>query len=71
MRANVPAITKLIEDNFDGSKKKFAEAIGVERSFVSTVIHGNGKGAGAKFFGGVMRYCEKEGMDFKKYIFLR
>lgn len=68
-KPNVEKIKELIDKKFNGNQSKFAQAIGVERSQVSRILK-NGKGAGAMFFGGLMKYCEQEGLQFKDYIFL-
>lgn len=67
---NIPAISGLINNDFEGNKAAFAQAIGVNRSQVSQIINKKGKGAGANFFGGLLAYCEKNCLNFKDYIFL-
>ena len=69
MTPNIASINELINTRFDGNKAAFAKAIGVSRAQVSMLIH-EGKGAGAAFLGGLIAYCEQEGLDFKDYIFL-
>lgn len=69
MVPNIESINQLINNRFGGNKAAFAKAIGVTRPQVSMILNG-GKGAGAAFFGGLIAYCEKEGLDFKDYIFL-
>lgn len=70
MIPNIPAIVDLIENSFQGNKAAFAQEIGVNRSQVSMIIHQEGKGAGAFFFGGLMAYCDRTGLNFRDYIFL-
>jgi hypothetical protein len=69
MIPNIPSLNELIQERFEGNKSAFATAIGVGRTQVSKVLN-NGVGAGSNFFGGLIRYCELERIDFKKYIFL-
>lgn len=69
MRVNRIAVDKLIKERFGNNKAEFARAIGVERSQVSQIVN-TGKGAGAKFYGGLMAYCEREGLDYKDYIII-
>lgn len=70
MLPNVIAIDQLITTRFAGNKAAFAEAIGVNRSQVSLIINQDGRGAGSNFFGGLMSFCDREGLNFRDYIFL-
>jgi hypothetical protein len=69
MEVNRVAVNQLIDERFNGNKAEFARAIGVERSQVSLIIN-TGRGAGAKFYGGLIAYCEREGLDYKNYIII-
>lgn len=69
MKPNVNQIQKLIDEKFEGNKSAFAETIGVERSQISHMLN-HGNCVGAKFFGGLYLYCEKNSLNFKDYIFL-
>ncbi|ERK29974.1 hypothetical protein [Clostridium intestinale] len=68
MKPNIAAIQGLINLRFNGNKSSFAKAIGIERSHVSKVIS-TGACAGATFFGALMEYCKKEGLNFEDFIF--
>ena len=69
MKPNIIAIEELISKKFNGNKAEFARCIGVERSQISKIVN-HGLGGGSLFFGGLISYCEKEGLDFKHYILL-
>jgi hypothetical protein len=69
MEANKNKIQDLINEKFNGNKSAFAKAIGVERSQISALIN-HGKCVGAKFYGGLIAYCEQNKLDFRDYIFL-
>ena len=69
MRANVSNIKKLIDEKFSGNNALFAKTIGVERSQVSTLLN-HGGSVGAKFFGGLIAYCDLNKLNFREYIFL-
>ncbi|MBM7868865.1 hypothetical protein JOC70_000334 [Clostridium pascui] len=69
MKPNVIKIEELLEKHFNGNKAAFAKAIGVERSQVSALIN-HGDRVGAKFYGGLIVYCDTHGLDFRNYIFL-
>lgn len=69
MEANIAKIEVLINEKFKGNKAAFARTIGVERSQISTLLN-HGNCVGAKFYGGLIAYCEQNKLDFKEYIFL-
>ncbi|WP_459195680.1 hypothetical protein [Wukongibacter baidiensis] len=69
MKPNVNEIQKLVDNVFRGNKAAFAKAIGTDRSHVSHILN-TGTGAGAQFFGGLISFCEKNELDFRKFIFL-
>lgn len=64
---NVSELQKHVNDKFNGNKSEFANAIGVDRGQVSKVLK-DGKCAGSLFFGGLMSYCEREKISFKRFI---
>ena len=47
-----------------------AKVLGIEVSHVIKVFKNNGKGAGAKFCGAIIKYCEDNDLNYKDYIFL-
>lgn len=67
LKPNVAELRKLVAEKFNGNKSEFAASIGVDRGQVSKVLK-DGSCAGSLFFGGLMAYCEKEGLDFKKFV---
>jgi hypothetical protein len=67
LKPNIPELQKLVDDSFNGNKSDFANAIGVNRGQVSKVLR-DGSCAGSLFFGGLMLFCDKSGLDFKKFI---
>lgn len=70
MEANIQAIKKLIKEKFRGNVSWFAEEIGMDATYVSTILNNPNKGKSDKFCNSVIKYCELNNMDFKKYIFL-
>ena len=70
MKINIEALKELLRDKFDGNQTVFAETMGLERTHVNKVFKNNGKGAGTIFCGAIIKYCESNNMDYKKYIFL-
>lgn len=69
MEPNVTKIRELLVNHFGGNKAAFAKAIGVERSQVSALFN-HGSKVGAKFYGGLIAYCDSHGLNFRDYIFL-
>jgi hypothetical protein len=69
MEPNVEKITELLKEKFNDNKAAMAEAVGVDRAQIFNIVC-KGKGAGAQFFGGLMRYCKDNGLNFEDYIFL-
>ncbi|WP_018250288.1 helix-turn-helix domain-containing protein [Orenia marismortui] len=69
MEANIVAIKKLIKNRFDNNITSFSDSIGVSRSLVSQIINGSTEPKD-KFFCSIIKYCDKNELDFKKYIFL-
>lgn len=70
MEINIEELEKLLKDKFKGNQSLFAEKTGIERSHVNKVFKNKGKGAGAIFCGAIIKYCNNNKMDYKKYIFL-
>ncbi len=69
MIPNLKKLNTLVEKQYGGNKSAFAKALGMERSHVSHVLK-DGTGAGAMFFGALIKYCEESNLNFKDYIFL-
>ncbi|TCO69544.1 hypothetical protein [Marinisporobacter balticus] len=70
MKPNILKIQKLVDEKFEGNKTSFARSIGVKRSQVSVILN-DGVGAGIKFFGGLIKYCDEHNLNFREYIFLQ
>lgn len=70
MRPNTKALKKLIDEKFNGNKAAFAREIGVERAQVSKIVR-YGTYAGAKFYGALIAYCERNGLDYRDYIIIK
>lgn len=70
MEINIEELEKLLNEEFNGNQTIFAEAMGLERTHVNKVLKNKGKGAGAVFCGAIIKYCNDNKLDYKKYIFL-
>ncbi len=51
------------------SEVMFARKLDLDYSYVFRVMRGE-RGVGKKFLTGLIKLCEKEGLDFKEFIFL-
>jgi len=69
VRANVLAIQKHVDEKFQGNKTKFSEALRVNRAQLSKILTHN-EGAGALFFGELIRYCDENHLNWREFIFL-
>ncbi|MCK4261082.1 MAG: helix-turn-helix transcriptional regulator [Halanaerobiales bacterium] len=69
MRLNHDAVKRLIE-NKGWSEVMFAQKLGVDYSYVYRVLRKE-RGIGKKFITGLMKLCEKEKMNFRKYVILK
>ena len=69
MKPNIVKIEELLQRHFNGNKAAFAKALGVERSQISALLNHGGR-VGAKFYGGLIAYCDTHGLNFREYIFL-
>jgi hypothetical protein len=70
MNINLITIKELLSDNFNGNQSEMARAFGVTKEHVNLVLN-TGRGAGSVFCGGIMRYCEKNKLNYKNYIFFK
>lgn len=70
MKINIVALQELLQERFNGNQTLFAEEIGIERSHVNKVFKNEGQGAGAMFCGAIIKFCNNNGLDYQKYIFL-
>lgn len=70
MRLNMEELSQLLEERFENSQAKMARILGISRYQLNTVLKNNGKCAGKKIIGAIIKYCDTNELDFHKYIFL-
>lgn len=70
MEINMGTFIQLLKNRFDNNQSKMARVLGINRYQLSAVIKNNGKGAGKKIIGAIIKYCDINELDFRKYIFL-
>ncbi len=69
-KLNIEAILELIKQNFRNNKSFFAETIGVDPSYLSSVLNNKAINHSPKICNGVMKYCKDNNLDYTKYIIL-
>lgn len=57
-------------EKFNGNYTKCAKAINVKPQQLHRFLNQDNSEAGANLLGGFLAYCEKEGVNFREYIFL-
>ena len=70
MRIDIDAVNELIKEKFRNNKKWFSEEIGVDYSYLNQILNKKKIDHSPKIINGIMKYCEKNKIDSKKYIFL-
>lgn len=70
MRVNIEEVKKLISERFRNNISWFAEAIGMDATYVSTILNNPKRSTSDKFCNLLIKYCELNNLDFRKYIFL-
>lgn len=70
MELNMEALNELLEERFDNNQAKMARILGVSKYQLNIVLKNNGQHAGKKFLGALIKFCDTNEYDFRKYIFL-
>ncbi|MBD7912446.1 MULTISPECIES: XRE family transcriptional regulator [Clostridium] len=60
-------VKRFIDECFSGSRKACARKLQISESTLCRVINGSSHG-GRKFLSKVISYCEKNKIDYRKYI---
>ena len=71
MEINMEEFVQLLEERFGGNQAKMARIFGISKYQLNAVIKQNGKGAGKKILGALIKYCDINEIDFHRYIFLK
>lgn len=70
MKINIEALMRLLKDRFEGNQAKMARVLGISRYQLNIIFNNNGKCAGKKIIGSIIKYCDTNELDFHEYIFL-
>lgn len=68
MEINIEAVLQLIKERFRNNKTFFAETIGVDPSYLNSVLNKKAISHSPKICKGVKNYCEKNGLNSREYI---
>ncbi len=71
MEINVEELLQLLKIRFEGNQARMARVLGISRYQLNTVLNNNGKCAGKKIIGSILKYCDTNELDFHRYIFLK
>ena len=71
MEINIEALINLLKDRFEGNQAKMARVFGISRYQLNTILKMNGKCAGKKIIGSIIKYCDTNELDFHEYIFFQ
>ncbi len=69
MTPNIDALTELLKSRFNGNQSEMARVLKIERTHLNKIFNKEGKGAGATVCGAIIKYCNENDLDYKKYIF--
>lgn len=70
MKINIQALLELLKIRFDNNQSKMARVLGISKYQLNTVFKNNGKCAGKKVIGSLIKYCDTNELNFRDYIFL-
>lgn len=70
MKVNISNLSNLIEDRYRGNQTFFAEEAGIDRSYLNQLMNGKIESNSPKICNCIIRYCEKNNLNYKDYIFL-
>lgn len=70
MEINMKAFSTLLKEKFEGNQSEMARNIGISKYQLNMILKNNGKSAGKKVIGGIIKFCIANNYNFMDYIFL-
>jgi len=70
MEINMKSFTTLLKEKFSGNQTEMAKNIGISKYQLNIILKSNGKNAGKKVIGGIIKFCIANNYNFMDYIFL-
>lgn len=71
MRVNILNLSKFIKKKYRGNQSFFAKEAEIDRSYFNLLMNGKIDNSSPKICNGIIRYCEKNNLNYKDYIFLK
>lgn len=70
MEINMKSFTILLKEKFKGNQAEMARNLGISKYQLNIILKNNGKNAGKKVIGGIIKFCIANNYNFMDYIFL-
>lgn len=70
MEVNIGALKTLLREKFNNNQAEMAESLNINRHQLNVILNHDGKSAGKKVIGAIIRYCDIHNYNFRDYIFL-
>ncbi len=64
------AFNTLLREKFNNNQSEMAKILNISRYQLNMVLNHNGKNAGKKIIGAIIKYCDENNYNFRDYIFL-
>ena len=64
------SFTTLLKEKFNGNQTEMAKNIGISKYQLNIILKSNGKNAGKKVIGGIIKFCIANNYNIMDYIFL-
>lgn len=70
MEINMGAFTTLLRERFNNNQAEMAKTLNINRHQLNMVLNHQGRNAGKKVIGAIIKFCDSNNYDFRDYIFL-
>lgn len=70
MEVNMGAFNTLLREKFNNNQAEMARMLGISKYQLNMIINSNGKKAGKKVMGAIIKFCDTNQYNFRDYIFL-
>lgn len=68
MEINIEAVLELIKERFRNNKTYFAETIGVDPSYLNSVLNKKAISHSPKICRNIKKYCKENGLNPDEYV---
>ena len=70
MEVNIGALNILLRERFNNNQAEMAKTLDINRHQLNIILNHNGRNAGKKVIGAIIKYCDTHDYNFRDYIFL-